>query len=88
MCPDWLSQLRLAQERPGCRTLRRRGGGASWHREDKGRSSPRGTFLIFLLHTWTRLAGCQTQSPSGEEPSLWEWGGTARGRSCWASCMY
>lgn len=27
MCPDWLSQLRLAQERPGHRKLRRRGGG-------------------------------------------------------------
>ena len=33
----------------------------------KARCSPRGTFLsIFLLHTWTRLAGCQTLPPARE----------------------
>lgn len=79
MCPDWLSQLRLAQEWPGHRKLRRRGRGASWHRQDKGRSSPRGTFLsVFLLHTWTRLAGCQTHSTSREKSQAYgKWGGTA-----------
>ncbi|KAK2491935.1 hypothetical protein MC885_008470 [Smutsia gigantea] len=33
----------------------------------KARSSPRGTFLsIFLLHTWTRPAGCQMSPPARE----------------------
>ena len=33
----------------------------------KARCSPRGAFLsIFLLHTWTRLAGCQTLPPARE----------------------
>ncbi|XP_025782948.1 dystrobrevin beta [Puma concolor] len=33
----------------------------------KARSSPRGAFLsIFRLHTWTRLAGCQTSLPGSK----------------------
>lgn len=30
----------------------------------KTRSSPRGAFLSFPLHTWIRLASCQTSPPA------------------------
>nr|XP_031322553.1 dystrobrevin beta isoform X1 [Camelus dromedarius]XP_031322555.1 dystrobrevin beta isoform X1 [Camelus dromedarius] len=54
----------------GARTERmrgHRGREVSWHRHEKARSSHRGTFLsIFPLHTWARLAGCQTSPPAGE----------------------
>lgn len=55
----------------------------------KARPSPRGAFLSILgLHTWTRLAGCQTSLPGREKGarSPWEVGGAAR---CpWASPVH
>lgn len=44
----------------------------------KARPSPRGAFLsIFPLHTWTRLAGCQTSLPGRERgaPAGGKWEG-------------
>lgn len=79
MYPDWLSQLRLAEEPPGHKKLRHRGGGASWHRQDKGRPSPRGTFLpASPLHTWTRACRLpDSLNHPRAEPSPWE-----AGRDC------
>lgn len=75
MCPDWLSQLRLAQERPGHGKRRRRGGGASWHR-DQGKVFPQRHIPIRLsaAHLDQAYRLPDSFNLQREEPSLWEVG--------------
>lgn len=80
---SFLQMLAAFAQRPSSNSVsvlhRHRGHGASWHRPEEGEVLPQRRIPVHLpLHTWIRLAGCQTSPPARERgaQSQWEVGGT------------